>query len=242
MPEGHPSAEDLLSKKVGGFSIDTCVFEAHGFRLDKGELGVLHLQLPPWLTLYVPAVIWREVLAHQLRNTTDALNQTRTAIQNLERHTGVDVAAVEKSIVDLKLDDPKALPFELRLSNFLKRFDGEFLPLEGEGMLKVAFDRYFDIKPPFENKKDKKHEFPDVVSLLALEAVAKSRNTMLVLVSTDEGWKQFSKESQSLYCVTSLEQLTALYVSASPAAEAIEQKIIEALKSANSELSKRLET
>src|SRR5690349_2976945 len=156
-----------MSKEIEGISIDTSIFQEHGFRLDAGELGVLPHQLPPWIKLYLPSVVRNEVLAHQDENALEALRHLRSSVQQVHRQTGLDVESIDTAIQKLDIDVSAPKKFRERLDAFVGRFHGEVLELAGEKILKEIFDRYFRSAPPFGQSKAKKHEFPDAASLLA---------------------------------------------------------------------------
>jgi hypothetical protein len=65
-------------------------------------------------------------------------------------------------------------------------------------------DSYAAVAPPFANKKDKKHEFPDAVALLTLEGWGAAHNTSVLAISTDGGWKAFAANSPRVVCVDDL--------------------------------------
>jgi hypothetical protein len=225
-----------MSKEIEGISIDTSVFQAHGFRLDAGELGVLQHQLPPWMTLYLPSAVQNEVLGHQEKEALEALRHLRSSLQQVHRHTGLDVKSIDTAIQKLGLDAAAPAAFRQRLDTFVKRFHGKVTEIGGEKTLREIFDRYFRAAPPFGQSKDKKHEFPDAASLLALEKVAQELKTKLILVSGDRGWQDFADKSEHLYCVKDLEDLSALYESDSKVAEAVEERVVQQLTAPNSPL------
>ena len=236
MPKGLPSAEQLMSGTVNGFSIDTCIFESLGFNLDSGELGVLRQQLPPWLRLYIPSIVSREVIAHQVANVRKAEQELKTSIRNIHRYSGLDLSSVSRSVDLLPLENVSSV-FENRLKEFVSKFNGEILKEGGAELLHEMFERYFNSQPPFESKKDKKHEFPDAAALLALNEVW----GWLILVSNDEGWLRFCEQSPSMFCVKSIEELTDLYQTDSQVTEKIAVQVKTALADPHSKLSQQIE-
>ncbi len=63
---------------------------------------------------------------------------------------------------------------------------------------------YFELKPPFGNKPDKKHEFPDAIAVKSLERYAEEKDTQMLVVSGDGGWREFCAASARLVCVPDL--------------------------------------
>lgn len=240
MPNGIPTAAQLMSGMVVGFSIDTCIFESFGFQLDTGEFGVLHQQIPPWLKLYIPSIVKREIIGHQVVNIHRAEQDIHSSIRNIQRYTGIDVKAVSVAIEDLKLANILKI-FEGRLDNFIAKFNGNVVTESGSKLLHEMFERYFSLQPPFEAKKDKKHEFPDAASLLTLEYLAKKEGKLLVLVSNDDGWHKFCAQSDVMFCVKTLEDFTTLYQAGAAAAEVVE-RITVLLNNSASGLYKQIES
>ena len=80
---------------------------------------------------------------------------------------------------------------------------------------------YFETKPPFEEKKDKKSEFPDAIALSSLENYAKEKGIRILIVSEDNGWEAFSNGSQHLECVKDLGAALAQFQSHNSAAQLI---------------------
>ncbi|MEQ1532965.1 MAG: DUF4935 domain-containing protein [Sideroxydans sp.] len=240
MPKGLPTAEQLMSGMVGGFSIDTCIFESLGFNLETGEFGVLRQQLPPWLELNIPRIVVKEVIGHQEANVRKAEQELNNSIRNIHRYSGVNVTSISAAVTELQLTNVAKI-FEERLSRFMLKFNGNVVREKGDKLLQEMFELYFNTRAPFESKKDKKNEFPDAASLLALEYLAKEQNKLFVLVSDDNGWGRFCDQSEVLFCVKNLEELTALYQAEKDVSATIETRIIEALKDPASELSKQIE-
>jgi hypothetical protein len=239
MPKGLPSAEQLMQGDIGGFSIDTCIFEALSFKLDTGEFSVLHQQLPPWLKLYVPNIVKREVISHQVRNVVRCSQELQSACRDITRYTGCDVKKITDSLEALKLDRIGDV-FETQLETYVRKFKGRVLVESGDKLLKEMFDRYFGNRPPFENTKDKKFEFPDAAALLALEQQTKKVKKLFLVVSNDRGWKEFCDQSEALFCVPTLRDLTSLYQADSKITAAIEGHVAKLLTDPESSLSEEV--
>ena len=77
------------------------------------------------------------------------------------------------------------------------------------------FDDYFSGRPPFGSEK-KKHEFPDAISLNALERTARERSIGILTVSNDGDWENYCKNSKHLYIVKEIEKALSLVTNAPP--------------------------
>lgn len=242
MPKGLPSAEALMARSVTFFSIDTDVIQALGYKFSEGALHALALQRPSWVEIRLTEIVEREVMAHRTEPVGKAITELLSALANTQRLTSTDLHAIKEQVDAMHLADKTRDRFAGEFAHFLERLGGVVLPLDGEKLAKMMFDRYFEQRPPFEQRKDKKHEFPDAAALLVLEEHAKSKKTQGVLISQDEGWSKFAQESEHLYCVKSLEEFAALFESTGKNAEEVIDKIVNALNDSASDLYQQLDS
>jgi len=243
MPSELPSAAQLLGKEVTFFSMDTNVIQGAGYRFDSGKLATLALQRPPWLKCLLTEVVEREVTAHRMKPVIEASRQIQSASRDLARVAGLDMSNVDAAIQTLDIENAAAKTFAAQQRTFLQRVGGSVLPIEGAHLAKEMFSRYFECRPPFEIRK--KDEFPDAAALLVLEQYAKKHKTKGLLISDDGGWRMFADQSEHLYCVRSLDDFTALFVSTGPNADELRNKISAALADTasplNSDLADRMQ-
>lgn len=225
MPKGLPSSRALNNRTVSAFSLDTSIIEGASFRFEDGPLRHLAGQLPPWLNIWMPDIVAREITRHRLDSVAKAAHQVLGGTNDLRRHIGrgykEDVAWVEQAKA------AAVTVFDEQLRRFLESHSGILLEPIRERLATEMFDLYFQGRPPFGNGKDKKHEFPDAASLLMLDMKARESDVYVVAVSKDEGWKAYAEHSDRLFCVSSLEELTALFLSDSPKAKAIRKRFGE---------------
>ena len=239
MPKGLPSASQLLSGEIAFFSLDTSVIQASGYRFDTGALHALSLQLPKWITLQLSEVVSQEVQAHRLRQARDSKNQLASAIKLLARN-GLDTDALETASSNINVDKTAGALYSAQIARFIQSHNGRIVPINGPNLAKELFALYFAARPPFENNKDKKAEFPDAAALLTLETHAKDINKLGFLVSADAGWSSFADTSDHLFCVGSIDEFTALFASNEPAAKNITDKLETALSGGESALREQL--
>jgi hypothetical protein len=121
--------------------------------------------------------------------------------------------------------------FDQELSKYISLFGGMQLDLHSQGVLAEIFGRYFAERAPFGAGRDKKHEFPDAAALLSLEKYAQQAEISIVVVSKDEGWKEFAATSSRIYCVDSIQKLTDLFESTSPEAAELRERIAKLISS-----------
>jgi len=96
--------------------------------------------------------------------------------------------------------------------------------------------------PPFGIRKDKKSEFPDAACLFSLEDFARELPGKGILVSADKGWAAFAEESEHLYCVKTIEDLTKLFAATDEHGQAIKAHVTAAINDADSPLHEEIKT
>ncbi|CAM8661810.1 PIN_VapC-like domain containing protein [Comamonadaceae bacterium] len=236
MPIGLPSPTSLSSRKTSAFCLDTSVIEAAGFRFSEGQLKQLSRQLPPWLELWMPDILIREISQHRIETVSKAVQQIQSGLNDLRRVVSGDIITPES----VWLDDvkPRAVTFfEDQLQKFMESHKGSILEPDSARLSTQLFHMYFTGQPPFGGGKDKKHEFPDAAALLTLEDFANRRGVQVITVSRDLGWTSYAKHSKNIYCVNSISELTNLFQSSSNIATEIKRHVSQALSNYKSPLS-----
>lgn len=236
MPSGLPSAQALLEDKtVAFFSIDTDVIQSLGYKFSAGALRALPLQRPSWLTIQQTEIVEREVHAHRMEPVIKVSKDLNSAISNLQRLSGLNFAPVSAQVEALAPEAVASRNFSNEFKAFVVSLDGGVLFADGPHLARQMFDRYFQEAAPFESRK--KSEFPDAAALLMLENHAKAINKQGIVISQDGGWSNFAKDSDWLYCVTSLDEFVALFKSTSPLATGVTAKVRADLANSGSDLS-----
>lgn len=235
MPNHLPTIDDVIAGNIKFFSLDTSVLHQVGYRFSEGKLLDLDLQLPSQVKLIFPEIVYQEVLSHQEDDVMCELRKLENIIRNLKRKKVLD-NDLGISIEQLKEKYLENLKEEIE--SYLVKFDGEILKIKDCNISDV-FHSYFNKKAPFENNANKKNEFPDAVCLDLLENYAKENSQVGIIISNDNGWKNFSETSNYLYYANSIDEFTKLFEAGNyklAEAESIRVKIIEALKNNKSEI------
>lgn len=241
MPKGIPSSDILSSRRVSAFSLDTSVIEAAGFRFKEGPLRHLSGQLPPWMALWMPDIIVREISRHRLGYVARATQQVISGANDLRRHIGDSFQMDTVSWMESTRSQAVNV-FDDQLQHFLKSHSGIILEPTHPQLSTDIFNMYFQDIPPFGGGKDKKHEFPDAAALLTLEYLAAEKGISIIVVSKDEGWKAYAEKSACIFCLSSLDELTALFLSDTVEAKAIKLKVIECFEKPSVELNKKIKS
>lgn len=137
------------------------------------------------LKLIITDITYQEIRRHMnkmVENFTEENNKINkiagNALSKIINHYRVNSIVVEELEKKLKID------FFQTLDTFVNDIDKiDCYCIDP----KVVFDSYFNSKAPFENKKDKKHEFPDAFLFEALVKYQEINNLMLILVTADDG-------------------------------------------------------
>jgi hypothetical protein len=209
MQSGLPTSEALTTRQVGAFALDTSILQAASFRFEEGQLKQLSGQLPPWLKLWMPEIVAKEVFQHRMEALNRAVKQVGAGFSDIERYLAGRLS-VSATQANNYLDLGSAI-FDEQLLNFIRAHSGELITLHGSSIAQELFDSYFEQRAPFGGGRDKKHEFPDAAILLSLEEKARKQGIQMIVVSMDIGWKQFADTSKSIYCVEAIPELTRLF-------------------------------
>lgn len=190
-------------------SVDTCIYQQHGFRLESGQLRHLE-QFSSTVGLVVMSdVVQHEVLAHMVAEAVKAKSKLKGALEDVRDHWPTAADAPTPSHI-LGTETAEIVTAG-RLEAFLRRCGGEVINASGRVDIADIMKRYFQPSVPFERSGDKKHEFPDAVALIALESWAEEHNKLILLVSNDKGWQAFAEASDRLCCVTELDEALELF-------------------------------
>nr|CRH06354.1 protein of unknown function [Candidatus Magnetococcus massalia] len=192
-------------KKYGAVSIDTTVFHQKHRRLDSGLLSGL-TQFSgdsPLMKLVLSEVVYNEVIEDTAKDNDDYFKKFCSAASKAIKHklvTNEDVSALNK------IKEQVLSPYQLAekiFSEYCSEKNIHIIPSSCDvGLLS---DMYFRFSPPFENNKNKRHEFPDAIALLSIESWAKENSCRVLVASSDTGWAKFADNSDWIDVLDSLE-------------------------------------
>lgn len=235
MPENLPTAAQAW-EDVTFFSIDTNLIQAAGYNFAQGALHQLPNQLPESIGLQLPEIVVSEIVKHRMESVNKAHKQLQGAADELHRLTTIDFSEVRGSVDKLNAIEAATQWFTQQVHDYAALCRGAVLPTAGADAVRNLFADYFAQRPPFGLSEKKKSEFPDAMCLWQLEQYAKDNDTIGIIASDDKGWKQYAAESETLYCVGSIDELAALFAATNEHAESIKTKIAAAVKDASSPL------
>ncbi len=168
--------------------IDTEIFVNNGLKLDtEGFRSLKDTFVKDGLRLLVPKMMEREFFRHYENKAEEGAKQLEKA------HTAYPVSAL---LLDLpsKNEVEKRCLVEVKQQweTFKEHFIIEELPLVG--CLEDIVGWYFEVKPPFSERKKK--EFPDAFILSALEQYHHKHKASIAVVTADEDYKNACQSRQ----------------------------------------------
>jgi hypothetical protein len=189
------SANIRAPMQYDAITLDTTVFDKHGLYLEGGMLAQLSQFKDGFVEFVLSEIVIREVRAHLVNAGEGAREALEKAIKGSVRHAFLSASAVAQlsGIFDSALSGEDAV--KSRLHDFQASTGFSIVPATGAD-IKELVRRYFGPVAPFESSKKKKNEFPDAIALLSLEAWALAKGKKILAISEDNGWAEFSKDSE----------------------------------------------
>lgn len=194
----------IAAGEIQAISLDTDIFVRYGCNLKIPMLLKLDQFEDSNISIVFSEITAREVERYISRAAEEAKSKLGVSFRNCKKRWNLDfdLDQVLQTIgVNQNHDDLARRQF----AKFVEHVQAQIIDVSNHVDINELNSHYFDIKPPFENNSKKKAEFPDAMALLSLETWAKQRNTYVLLVSGDKGWRKFSEKSDNLICVESLE-------------------------------------
>lgn len=165
----------ILGGAVSAISIDTNIFEATGFRLEHGYLRYLEQFSQGDVRLVFSELTIGELRARMLRKTEEALSTLRKGLSDMSTYWLLPSQDIRSEIVaKFTQQMVPAGKVEERIQEFLRRCNAIVIPATGTVDPSTLVRAYLESRAPFESSK-KKHEFPDAIALMSLEARAPKR-------------------------------------------------------------------
>lgn len=188
--------------KYQAITIDTQTVYANNRQLDRGNVAQLQQYKDGPIQFVLSEIVLRELIKLFEEKAKASYEALTKAIKDGSVNGQLTVDQMER--LELVLD-AMASPSDhakTQLKDFIAKTNAHIVAAESAPM-KPLLDAYFGGHPPFSNK-GKKKEFPDAISLLAIENWAKSENKKVLAVSNDGDWKSFAEKSEWIDCVDDL--------------------------------------
>lgn len=146
----------------------------------------------PNLKIYVEPIIYNEVITH-LRNL--AKDTTKETEKLLKIFKSLDIFTNVKEALEITdLEEKYFQEAKKKFEEFIKFFSDEEIEKSFNYEISEILNDYFKGNPPFENKKDKKNEFPDALIIQNLKNKFQNHENLFI-VSTDNGFIEAVKKN-----------------------------------------------
>ena len=190
-------------------SIDSNILRGQRYNFDGGILKQLEQFGGSIIPIIQPDVVHREGIKHLTAEIDQNLKSARSSLKALSKYIP---SAIPSDILSEKLNSTTTASQLAtdRFEIFYSKINGQVIPASRVNIDELM-DLYFDTLPPFENKAEKKSEFPDAIALLSLECWASENDKTMVVVSKDKGWHAYAKSSRWLHVVSELPHALSLF-------------------------------
>lgn len=201
--------ENLLEKgHINAITLDSNIFIGRNkqVQLDWPSHMILAGLRNKQIEFILSGTIRKELLKHLQDNYETAFRDVKNSIRSALEAFGTKEPTLKNLLDQISGGSSATDAASKRLERFIR--DTNCKVLEDELHIDIASinNDYFDINPPFEDRKDKKCEYPDAIALNAISGVAKKRNMGILVVSRDNGWEKYCNNSTSnLFCLKRLD-------------------------------------
>ncbi len=200
----------IAAGRVFAISIDTAVFDGKQKTFQNAALRSLSQFQERDVSVVFVDIIAEEMKAH-LR---DAAAETQRVLKKALRAHSIrwrrkPLEGEETSLLLAATADDFA---QAEFNEFFKFVNGLMISAgDGPDVVQKIFRRYFAEEPPFGSADKRKSEFPDAFALDRLEAFAAEKGKALICVSPDNGWIEYTNQSDHLISVSQLDDALALF-------------------------------
>lgn len=158
------------------------------------------------VTLITTSVVEREVKCKIDDSIKDALQAVQTIQRKARIIKNIDGGPLQHFFRPLEIDGVYDSAMQA-FSDFLEDCNAEYAPLNSID-IEAILNCYFDKKPPFGDGK-KKSEFPDAISLNAVEKYLDG--SAVYVISEDEDLKSFCEGKDGFYQIDTLDKFLDIY-------------------------------
>lgn len=195
----------------GAITLDTSIFDRNNLNFESGLLKHLKQFRYGSTKLIISDIVYKEVMNHLKKKTTNSVTELENALNQIRIPWLVD----EKTLNEVKLlligNNSADSISKIRLQAFINETNAEVIEAGKLIDVQNLIDRYFDVMPPFEETGKKKNEFPDAIALLTIDAWANNKNTKVLVITTDKGWKDYCDKSERLVALEDLNTTLSLF-------------------------------
>ncbi|WP_241021678.1 PIN domain-containing protein [Burkholderia sp. Ac-20353] len=178
---------NILDGTIRAISVDTCIFDASGLRLEHGQLKQLESLAASGFRLVFSEMTLKELRRHLAKKTEEARSALQKGLAESVNYWALSEERRHQIYEEIVGNADFKGKAEARLTVFLERCKAERIGVRENLDVDKLISSYFEPKAPFESTKDKKSEFPDAIVLLSLESWAAREQTSILFVTKDQG-------------------------------------------------------
>ena len=190
-------------------SIDTCIFESNGYNFDEtSALGLLKKYIADGkVKVFLSDIVYSEMKAH----ISEKCSQIISDHENWKRKSAKELSSIflEQAFPSLFMEydeeELKGKCLEI-LDNYVHSIAEEILDISSVN-IGALFNDYFEMKPPFEDKKKKKSEFPDACIIQEIKNRFDKSGEMVFIISSDNGFNKSFEGIENYRIIGSLNDL-----------------------------------
>nr|WP_175800779.1 PIN domain-containing protein [Burkholderia anthina] len=194
----------ILDGTIRAISVDTCIFDASGLRLEHGQLKQLESLAASGFRLVFSEMTLKELRKHLAKKTEEARSALQKGLAESVNYWALPEERRHQLYEEIVGNADFKGKAETRLTAFLERCKAERIGVRENLDVDKLISSYFEPKAPFESTKDKKSEFPDAIVLLSLESWATREQTSILFVTKDQGCQTYCGTAERLAAIDDL--------------------------------------
>lgn len=193
-----------MDKIYTTITLDTSVFDGNHLRLETGLLARMAQFKNSRTKFVITNICVNELTSHLEDKVRKSKTELEKALNEASEHLFFDGSELNEAKNLLIDSDSISELVQRRIHRFLEKADAEVIVTENYVSLAEITQRYFDALPPFSSAGKKKNEFPDAISLLALEKWARDNTKIIYAVSQDNDWDKYCENIDVIDCYKNL--------------------------------------
>lgn len=180
----------------GAILVDTSIYERNGLKFDKGLLRALYQFKRSPINLLLPDVIFNEITNH-LEKKLNEIHNLSKVISDFKDYSLVDQTALD-SLESLKNSINIKTSTKSKISSFIENTGAVEIECGQFVNITEILEKYFSATPPFAKEGKKKSEFPDAITLNAVEKWAELNRVKVLAIAVDTDWKSYCEKSENI--------------------------------------------
>lgn len=216
-------------------TLDTSIFDANSLLLEQGVLG----KMRQFKTIPISFVLTDVTVSELTRHLEEKIKASKFSLEKALEHFKNHHLIPESDINSFKeifseLKDFKDAASK-RVQAYIEMTGAMVLDSNQYVTIADVRDAYFEGKSPFAESGRKKHEFPDAISLMALQNWADQNEQFVCAVSMDKDWSKFCEEVDNVDCIDDLSKALN-YFNGESVSRLIVEKLAEAIDNDDDEV------